>query len=115
MTEFRAPTQGLSVELIKAKAGNAVFLQGKRLALGDRVEILRVTKFVIHARVNETKLKQFELWLRSNKNDLESKCSCKKTVKGACCKHVAAAGLFILYEGVPAPEGDQVPDSRQIN
>jgi uncharacterized Zn finger protein len=115
MTDFVAPTQGLSIKLIKAKAGEAVFLQGQRLSSGGKVEVLYVTKFVIHVRVRETKFEHFELWLRATGIGLEFKCNCRRVASGVCCKHVVAAGLFILREGLPAPEGDQVPDSSLVN
>jgi uncharacterized Zn finger protein len=115
MTLFAAPTQGLTTEKLKAKAGEEVFLQGKRLTTGGKVEILSVTKFVVHVRVRETKFEHYELWLRSTVIGLEFKCNCRRHAAGVCCKHVVAAGLFILREGLPSPEGDQVPDSRLIN
>jgi uncharacterized Zn finger protein len=115
MTDFPAPTQGLTVELIRAKAGDSAFVQGRRLASGGKVEIMFVTKFVIHVRVRETKFEHYELWLRATGIGLEFKCKCRRVDRGVCCKHVVAAGLFILREGLPSPEGDQVPDSGLIN
>lgn len=96
----------LSTRMLSKKASPEVFQRGRRLASKGSAEIAGATDYVIHARVKETIFRRFKLWLRATENDLECKCTCRKTVKGACCKHVVAARLLVLNDFTPGPASD---------
>ena len=108
-------TRHLSTSLLNEMVSPEVFQRGQRLASKGRVEITGVTDYVIHARVDETKFRRFDLWFRAAENDLECKCSCRKTVQGACCKHVVAAGLLVLQGAQVLGKVDGEPEGLLVN
>ncbi len=89
-------TRHLTTKLLSQKASRDAFRTGRRLMARGLAEITGSTRYVTHATVTEEAKRSYDLWFRATATDLECTCECRKTVKGACCKHVVAAGLAAL-------------------